>query len=648
MPQDATVALGVLLRSASIDDHDEILKAANAAIKADKHNQVAQRTRVIALLKLDRFGDALRAISEGDDKLQSACLLEKAYSLYKTGRLDEASAVLDSADFEERSFKHVAAQVAYRAERFGEADAIYRHLMDANMAHEGNDLSINIKAAQAQSEWQGSASASSDAADASPDTFELCYNTACAHIALESLETASDLLLRAVDLCSASDDLTQEDRDAELQPILAQQAYLYGRLGDADKALSIYRSLHSGSTDDPDLSIVAQSNRTALLRDKSNPYLLQRRAAAWMSGAATAKLFHNQSNAILRNALLVDLEAQKIDGVEHRTRKVLDQARHPTTSPEITAMTVLNAAAQTKGLRKKELRQRVADILKKRPDSVALVVIMMQLHLRDGNVESALSLLDTLFTRLEGSASDQDRDVRFSPGLVALAVSLMKVKRREASIKAELSKAATYWRDRPLASSASLLREAGLELAKSTNPAHLSLAATALERVHDERKGSPLVSAGLIAALAATDASQVEQLTADLPSVESLIGGIDVEALTGAGIATPASHAATGLKRPLLDSAVGENAAKKRRRRTRLPKNLDEGKAPDPERWLPLRDRSTYRPKGKKGKKKMADSTQGGLVKQEETLELVGGGGVKVEKTSAVSSARKKKKKGKK
>lgn len=37
----------------------------------------------------------------------------------------------------------------------------------------------------------------------------------------------------------------------------------------------------------------------------------------------------------------------------------------------------------------------------------------------------------------------------------------------------------------------------------------------------------------------------------------------------------------------------------------------------DPERWLPLKDRTSYRPKGKKGKKKALDATQGGVVRDD-------------------------------
>jgi signal recognition particle subunit SRP72 len=79
-----------------------------------------------------------------------------------------------------------------------------------------------------------------------------------------------------------------------------------------------------------------------------------------------------------------------------------------------------------------------------------------------------------------------------------------------------------------------------------------------------------------------------------------------------------------------------------------MPKDFEEGKKMDPERWLPLRDRSSYRPKGKKGKKKAADLTQGGVVKEEESLELAGGAGsVRVEKAAGGGKA-KNKKKGKK
>ncbi|UNI24461.1 Signal recognition particle subunit SRP72 [Purpureocillium takamizusanense] len=647
MPQDPATVLAALLRAATIDDHEEVLRAANAAIKANRADVGAQHTRVVALLKLDRFDDVIRAISEGGVKVESRCALEQAYALYKLGKLDEAAALLKSFGLEKRSFSHVASQVAYRAERFGEAELIYRRLLTSGDAlQEENDLNINLRATLAQAEWQGSLTAAGSTADQAQDTFELCYNAACAYIAKGALDTAGTLLQRAAKLCDASEDLTEADKKAELKPILAQQAYVHAKLGNTQRALELYRSLDVDGDADPDFVVVAQNNKAALEAKPPNPFLLQRQVATWLSGAIDAKLSNYQSTVLSRNQSVVDILAQKGDGVRERTRKLLDQARRPTIRRDVNYNAVIRAATETQGLADKDALRELASLSKKYPSNVGLVLIAVQLLLKRKSRGAALSVLESFFARLDKSDQEQDLEVRFSPGLVALAVSLMRTQGRATSAKSELIKAATYWRDRPVGASSSLLREAGVELSRSSDAGDLSLAASAFQRLHAENKDDPVVTAGLVASLAASDVAKVEHHAAQLPPVQALVEGINVEGLIRAGVAGTAGSAAPTKKRPAPEETSDEKAAKKRRRR-RLPKNYVAGRAPDPERWLPLRDRSTYRPKGKKGKKKAGESTQGGIVKEEETLDLVGGGGVKVEKASA-SNPSKKKKKGKK
>lgn len=246
MPQDPSAALSSLLRGASIDDHDDVLKAANAAIKADKTDLLARQTKVVALLMLDRFDDAARFIKESGDALASKVQLEHAYALYKAGNLDEATAVLKAAGPKNHGFRHLAAQVAYRAERFDEADNIYEQLLEDGDEEEESDLKINLEAVHAQSEWAGVAS-STQSPNALPDSFELCYNIACFRIAKGHFESATKLLQRAAALCKASDDLLDEDREAELRPIWVQQAYVYAKEGKTKEALDLYNSL--GSTE---------------------------------------------------------------------------------------------------------------------------------------------------------------------------------------------------------------------------------------------------------------------------------------------------------------------------------------------------------------------------------------------------------------
>lgn len=242
MPQDPAAALSSLLRGASIEDHDEVLKAANLAIKSNKNDLLAQHTKVVALLKLDRFEDAVRFMAECGSTLESQCALEKAYALYKAGQLEEATATIEAAGLGERSFQHMAAQVAYRAERFDESAGIYEKLLASEAAVEENDLKINSQAVHAQSEWAGMYAPAQPLVQL-PDSFELCYNAACLCISKGNFGLATKMLQRAATLCKASDDLGDEEKEAELRPIWVQQAYVYAKQGNLKDAMDLYNSL---------------------------------------------------------------------------------------------------------------------------------------------------------------------------------------------------------------------------------------------------------------------------------------------------------------------------------------------------------------------------------------------------------------------
>jgi signal recognition particle subunit SRP72 len=242
-----TASLSSLLRGATIEDHEEVLKAANAVLKSSKNNPEALYTRVVALLKLDRFDDALRALDDGGDKLAERCVLEKAYALYKTGQLAEAEKLVQGSD--QRGLKHIAAQVAYRAEKFATAAEIYKELSatDAPIEGEENDLRINSAATDAQLEWQGNG----DKVEASRkkpgredlEAFETSYNAACGCIARGDLAAGNVLLKRARDLCEALDELTDEEKRAEVLPIMVQQAYVFTKLGKLTEAEALQKMI---------------------------------------------------------------------------------------------------------------------------------------------------------------------------------------------------------------------------------------------------------------------------------------------------------------------------------------------------------------------------------------------------------------------
>jgi signal recognition particle subunit SRP72 len=112
MAASSLTSLSSLLQRSNLDDDEEVLNACNAALKKSKTDLEAQRVKVIALLKLDRFDDALRVLQDGGHNLQDRTRLEFAYAQYKSGNLEEA-AELASQIPTQRGARHVEAQAVF-------------------------------------------------------------------------------------------------------------------------------------------------------------------------------------------------------------------------------------------------------------------------------------------------------------------------------------------------------------------------------------------------------------------------------------------------------------------------------------------------------------------------------------------------------
>ncbi|KAH7416893.1 hypothetical protein BKA64DRAFT_701681 [Cadophora sp. MPI-SDFR-AT-0126] len=650
MAANPTATLTSLLRGSTIEDHEEVLKAVNAVLKSSKSNANALHTRVVALLKLDRFDDALRALDDGGDKLAERCVLEKAYALYKTGQLTEAERLAKGAN--KRGLKHVAAQVAYRAEKFEDAARIYQELSSQSAAIEGeeNDLRINSSAADAQLEWQGNG----DKVEPSRkkpsredlEAFETSYNSACGCIARGDLGPGSVLLKRARDLCEALDELSDEEKRAEVLPIMVQQAYVFTKLGKLEEAEALQRMINIADVPEPPSRVIAQNNSLAASAKHENPFMTQRIFEAVPSLSPTEKLFEHQASILERNRYTIDLQSQKYAGVAYSTASIISKSPSPTISPYTNSLAVLNAAALAKNETGKASLKAIVPILEKRPKDVGLILVIVQLYMLINNPGPAINLLESFFKRLEHSTTPADQDVRFAPGLVALVVSLYRLSGRKAAIKQELGKAASYWH-RKSKPSIPLLRAAGTVLLESSTPEDLSTAGEIFSSLREQDPNDRTAIAGFVASYATTDLAIVTPDLEKLTPVSRLVSGIDAAALEEAGIPSLPAHATASKKRSAETEKEKTLPPKKQKiRKSHMPKDFEDGKKMDPERWLPLRDRSSYRPKGKKGKKKAMDLTQGGVVKEEESLELAGGAGtVKVEKATG---GKPKKKKGKK
>lgn len=361
---------------------------------------------------------------------------------------------------------------------------------------------------------------------------------------------------------------------------------------------------------------IAQTN-IILAKPPTNPYLLYKAFHETPSATNSDKLFDFQNNILIANSYAADLLVQKYDGVIRSTRKALAQRPCPSVLPSDNVLSVYNAAAHAQDQTGQKGLKEVLPLLERRPKDVGLVLTVVQLYVAAGNTTSAIITLENFLRSLEESIAEQEQDIRFNPGLLSALIALYKLEGRKTQIRSELAKAASHWRQRPNPP-AMLLRAAGASLLQSSDPSDLAMSADLFTNLHNQDPNDQYAAAGYVASHAATDLTKAEALLEKLPSVEDLVSEVGVAALEEAGIPqSAASVAATAAvlagarKRP---AAVKQGAAKKRVRKSRLPKDYDPNKAPDPERWLPLRDRSTYRPKGKKGKQRAAERTQGGIV----------------------------------
>ncbi|KAF2400774.1 hypothetical protein EJ06DRAFT_405483 [Trichodelitschia bisporula] len=648
--------LSALFRQTHLHSNNEdILKAANAALKKAKTDVVAQQARVVALLKLDRFADALRAFDEAGDALKQHAQLEYSYALYKAGDLEKALDVAGQAAATgegDRGAKHVLAQTSYRLEKFDRAASVYSQLEgpSARAMGEENDLRINSVAVDAQLEWQGNGHLVKRKKPQKEDleAFESAYNAACASISRGSLLEGQVLLQRAKDLCTASEDLPEDEKRAELLPILTQQLYVLIQQGRNEQAARLFETIELSGIPDLSTRQIARINGLVVSPGTDNPFMVQRLFEHSEPLPKNDLLFEYQSSLVRQDQYTLDLRSLKYKGVASSTSRYLSSHPSPTTSAVVNSVSTLNTAACAQGETGKSALKFILPLLEQRPNDVGLLLTILQLYLLTNNHSSAINLLEKFLTRLEESDTSQSLDVRYAPGLVATLISLYSLQGRKTHIRRELAKAAAYWRSQQGSPSDPLLhpnlfKAAGAALLESDVPEDAETALAIFTSLHEQISSDRANTAGLVASLATTNPTAVTlDLLAALTPAARLVADLDAAALESAGVArtAPTSSVETAVKKRPAEGK--DKTVKKRIRASRMPKEFVEGKKMDPERWLPLRERSYWKPKGRKGKARAAGLTQGGPVAEDKPV---------VEKAGVVGpgsgAGAKKKKKGK-
>lgn len=371
---------------------------------------------------------------------------------------------------------------------------------------------------------------------------------------------------------------------------------------------------------------IAQNNILLTEVQKMNAYMLHKKFYDAPTPEGSDTFFKFQSDAIEANKHALDLQVQKYDGVIRSTSRALAKRPCPSTDPHDNILSIYNAAARVRGETGHKAIQELRSLLERRPKDIGLVLSIVQLYVESGNTTSAINVLESFLKSLEESISESDQVARFNPGLISVLIALYQREGRKSRIRIELAKAASFWRQQSSQQQpSSLLRAAAASLLHSSDTTDLSISQELFSSLRQKNSADKFALAGYVASYATSDLQKVRQELELLPRSQDLISDIDINALESAGV--PQSQASLAANAAVIAGARKRTAreqnarAKKRIRQSRLPKDYDPSKKPDPERWLPLRDRSTYRPKGRKGKQKAADRTQGGIVNEKTETE---------------------------
>jgi len=379
------------------------------------------------------------------------------------------------------------------------------------------------------------------------------------------------------------------------------------------------------SISDLSLRHIGQVNSLAA-SPQPNPFLAHRIFHSTPDIPKKDAPFQFQQTILRQNSYAIDLQTSKFAGASKSTSDIVSGEHHPSSDASINTLSVISAAAKSHNEEGNQAIKAILPLLEKRPTDVGILLLLIQLYTLKKNHGSATALLEAFLKRLDESDNPSAKDVRHAPGLIAAAVALYNSQGRKSQSRAVLSAAASHWRSASKKTSVppntALLRAAGSSLLESGTKDDATAAIAIFTDLHTRNPNDKAAAAGLVAATCLTGPSSKldTSLLKSLTPTNRLTAGIDAAALESAGVARVPESSTTTSKKRAAPTTPAAPAAKKHRKlpTSRIPKDYEEGKKVDTERWLPIRDRSSWRPKGKKGKAKAAGLTQGGVVDDNE------------------------------
>ncbi|CUS23175.1 LAQU0S08e03774g1_1 [Lachancea quebecensis] len=591
--KDLTSLLSDLNVQYNSNRHLEAAKVCKELIEAGVEDKVSILGQwLVSLIKSDCYKQGWDLLKQYDEELKGLYHLERLYIFYKLGYTKCFEALYErlkdteqANSFENRGLLHVRAQFCFKNGKFEEATEIYQLLATHNEQHLDNETELACNERAAVGSRHRSSSESYLVTSLNEDSYDLLFNESL--IALRR----GDLNLSLKYLNQASSLAAQEGSADDQNAIELQKAYVLQASGAKNDAKDILNDLVSKTVAGSTMHLLAQNNLKSF-HDFSKyttniPLLLRELNVAKLSYKVSS-LGHEQQQIILNNILFLNL----FSGCSIQSKKSLVSKTLANYQKKIANIVLEPYSTQARLLFSHTMS---AISCGTEGSVIGLLVLTVQLHVLEKNFDKAVVLCEAFLNKDVKGFSYEHRIACY------ILFQLYRETGGSSSSNWLLENLYAKVSDDSVKEDPEFWRYIAFSLLAQGFGAESEDMFAKLQKLSPELQ---LLN------------SSTEQRTDLNSNLDSLVESIDVNSLKKLGIA-PFEGQRTRMK----DTSLGKVAKKRRVHKNRkLPKNFDAGREPNPERWLPLKDRSDFKPK----KKLAAKQTQGSAIsrKSEQSLDI--------------------------
>lgn len=266
--------------SGSTLNHENIYEVSYQYLSKIKQfkNPKAFNNCIVALINLDKYDKALEIIDKVDGDIKSQYFIEVAYVYYKTNNSEKLYEIFDATDkgsssFLVRGLKHIVAQDYYRNGEYEKALEVYQGLVEDNNIDSKLDLIINELAVLSQLKFFKSQLGHPITIDVEDESHDLSFNKALIELGKGNLLESLVLVDRALDQLP---DMDIDDMKLEKYPILLVKSFILLKSNRVNDGKEIIESLKHERANDFLIDMIVKNNNYAIKENLGNVNLIQR------------------------------------------------------------------------------------------------------------------------------------------------------------------------------------------------------------------------------------------------------------------------------------------------------------------------------------------------------------------------------------